>query len=207
MKRSLFSLLIICLLLTGTNPAWAATIPAGFDSWPSQSTTDTHKVWTVKFSMPLDSNSVNRSNIYVTDDDNRQVSSTLTRSADGTSVQVKPSGAYTVGKKYWLFITGALTAENGKNALVQPVAASFLVADENSKIIQISANYSAILTSFTVLTSPDVSAVKINSKSMIYQGNNTYSLGITGLKTGSTVTVSAYDKNGKSLKSQKYTIN
>lgn len=206
MKRSFFSLLIICLFLAGTNTVRAAAIPTGFNSWPSQSTTDTHKAWTVKFSMPLDSNSVSHSSIYVTDDDNRQVSTTLTRSADGTSVQVKPSGAYTVGKKYWLYITSELTAENGKKALAEPIAAPFLVADENSKIIEISSSYSAILTSFTVLTSPDVFAVKINSKSMIYQGNNAYSLGMTGLKTGSIVTVSAYDKNGKSLKSQKYTI-
>lgn len=206
MKRSFISLLIICLLMAGAVPAGAASIPAGFDSWPLQGTTDAKKVWTIKFSLPLDSNSVNRSNIYVTDDSNRSVSTSLVRSADGTSVQVKPSSAYTVGKKYWLFISGGLTAANGKNALAQPIAAPFLVAEENSKIIQISASHSPLLTSFTVLTSADVFSVKINSKNMIYQGNNTYTLGMTGLKTGGTVTVYAYDSKGKCLKNQKYTI-
>lgn len=206
MKKSVFSLLLICLLMAGAVPVGAASIPAGFDSWSLQGTTDKKKIWTVRFTLPLDIKSVNRDNIYITDDSNNPVNTTLTRSTDGTSVQVKPSTAYTVGKKYWLFIGGGLTADNGQNALTQPIAAPFLVADEDSKIIQISTGHSSLLTSFIVLTSGDVFSVKINNKNAIYQGNNTYTLGISGLKTGGTVTVVAYDSKGKSLANQKYTI-
>lgn len=206
MKKGLFSLLLICLLMAGVVPVGAASIPDGFESWPLQGTTDKKKVWTVRFNLPLDTKSVNRDNIYITDDSNNPVNATLTRSTDGTSVQVKPSAAYTVGKKYWLFVGGGLTADNGQNALTQPIAAPFLVAAEDSKIIQISASHSSLLTSFTVLTSEDVFSVKINNKNAIYQGNNNYTLGMTGLKTGGIVTVVAYDSKGKSLANQKYTI-
>jgi hypothetical protein len=208
LKRSFSSLLLlICLIVAGPVPAQASSIPAGFNSWPLQTTTDTNKVWTVKFSLPLDSSKVNRSCIYVTDDSNQPVNTTLTRSSDGTSVQVFPSSAYLAGKKYWLFITNGLTASSGKNVLTQPIAVPFIVTAGNSKIIQITESSSSLLTSFTVVTSPDVFTVKINSTGMIYQGNNTYSLGMSGLKTGSIVTVYAYDSSGKLLGSQKYTIN
>lgn len=207
MKRNIIAWLITALFLTGTSfPVGAATIPAGFDSWALQGTTDAKKVWTVRFSLPLDVNSVNQNNIYVTDDNNNAISTSLACSDDGNSVQVKPTGAYKVGQKYWLFVGGGLIADNGKNALAQPIAVPFLVAEENSKIILISAGKSSLLTSFTVLTSGDVFSVKINSKNMIYQGNNTYTLGMTGLKTGGTVTVNVYDSKGKSLASQKYTL-
>ena len=208
LKRGFSSLLLlICLIMAGAVPAQAATIPAGVNSWPLQSATDTKKVWTVKFNMPVDASTVNSSRIYVTDDSNQPVNTTLARSSDGTSVQVVPSSAYIVGKKLWLFVTNGLTASSGKNVLTQPIAVPFIVTAGNSKIIQITESCSSLLTSFTVFTSPDVFTVKINSKGMIYQGNNTYSLGMSGLKTGSIVTVYAYDSSGKLLGSQKYTIN
>jgi hypothetical protein len=192
--------------MAGAVPASAATIPAGFNSWPLQTTTDTNKVWTVKFNLPVDPSTVNGSRIYVTDDNNKPFNTTVAPSTDRTSVQVMPTSAYIAGKKYWLFIAGGLTASSGKNTLTQPIAVPFIVAAGNSKIIQVSDSYSSLLTSFTVVTSPDVFTVKINSQVMIYQRENTYSLGMSGLKTGSIVTVYAYDSSGKLLESQKYTI-
>ena len=208
LKRLLALLMIsVYLIVIGAVPAQATAVPAGFDSWSLQATTDTKKVWTVNFTLPVDPSTVNNSRFYITDDNNQAVKTTLVQSSDGTSVKVNPTKAYTVGAKYWLFIAGGLTANSGKNTLTQPIAVPFIVAAENSKIIQVSGAYSSLLTSFTVVTSPDVYKVKVNQKELLYQGNNTFSLGMTGLKTGSIVTVYAYNSSGKLLESQKYTIN
>lgn len=203
MKRCLSVLLIVFSLMIWAVPVQAATIPAGFNTWPLQTTTDTLKAWTVTFSQPTDSNSVNSSNIYVKDDNNLLVKTTLTRSTDGASVQISPVGSYIAGRKYWLYMTGGLTTNNGNQKLTQPVAMPFLV----SKLSSVTDSYSSLLTSFTVITSPDVCSVKINQNYMLYQGNNTYSLGMTGLKQGATVTVYAYDGTGNLLQMQTYTIN
>ena len=205
MKRSFSILLILFSLLLWVAPAQAATVPTGFKTWPQETTTDTHKVWTVKFSTPMDLNTVNSDNIYVTDDSNLLVKTTLTRSEDGASVMVSPNNAYTVGKKYWLFITGGITTNGGKQYLSKPGAVPFMVVSD-SKISSVSHSYSGLLTSFAVVTSPEVFRVKINQTDMLYQGNNNFALGMTGLKLGDNVTVSAYDSNGKLLQSQIYKV-
>lgn len=206
MKRYFSILLIMFSLLSWAVPAQAATVPAGFTTWPQQTVTDTHKVWTVKFNAPMDLNTMTSSNIYVTDDNNLAVKTTLTRSDDGTSVLVSPVNAYTVGKKYWLFVTGGITTNGGKQFLSKPGVIPFMVLPD-SKIRSISHSYSSLLTSFIVVASPEVFRVKINLNDMLYQGNNTFALGMTGLKLGDNVTVNAYDSNGKLLQSQIYTIN
>lgn len=206
MKRYCSILLILFSLLVWVAPAQAATVPAGFNTWTQQTTTDTQKVWTVKFSAPMDLNTMNSSNIYVTDDSNVLSKTILTRSSDGASVLVKPVSAYIVGKKYWLFMTGDITTNGGKQQLSKPLVMPFMVTAPDSKISSVSASYSSLLTSFTVLTSSDVYRVKINQSEMMYRGDNTYELGMTGLKQGSKVTVYAYDSTGKLLKSQIYTV-
>ncbi|MDQ7093928.1 hypothetical protein REC12_10035 [Desulfosporosinus sp. PR] len=206
MLKKLFSTLFILFsLLLWAVPVQAATIPSGYNIWTLQTTTDTHKVWTVKFNMPADSNSLNNTNLYITDDNNKVVNTTLTTS--GTSVQIKPSAAFIAGNRYWIFITGNITFVNGKLHLTQPLAIPFIVTVPNSEITSVSDSYSSLITSLTVTTSPEVYSVKINQTYMLYQGNNTYTLGMTALKQGSKVTISAYDSNGKSLQSQTYIVN
>ena len=207
MKRYFSMLLIVFSLLVWVAPAQAATVPAGFNTWTQQTTTDTQKVWTVKFSASMDLDTMNSSNIYVKDESDVLFKTTLTRSTDGASVLVKPVSAYTVGKKYWLFMTGDITTNSGKQQLSKPLVMPFIVTAPESKISSVSASYSSLLTSFTVLTSSDVCKVKINQSEMMYQGDNTYALGMTGLKLGSKVTVYAYDSTGRSLKTQIYTVN
>ena len=206
MKKYFSVLLILFSIFSWVAPAQAATIPAGFNIWPQETTTDTHKMWTVKFSAPMDLSTVNSSNIYVTDDSNLPVKTTLNRSADGTSVQVTPVSAYIVGKKYWIFMTGGITTNSGKQYLSKPGAVPFMVLLD-SKISSVSGIYSSLLTSFTVVTSPEVCSVKINQSEMLYQGDNIFALGMTGLKQGAKVTVNAYDGKGYLLESRIYTIN
>jgi hypothetical protein len=190
-------------------PAQAATVPSGFKTWTTLSTSDIHKVWTVNFTMPIDSNTVNSSNIYATDDNNQPVNTTLSLSADRTSVQITGVNAYVPGKKYWIFITGGITAFGGEQQLSQPVAIPFTVTGQtsNTPITSVQDSYSSYITSFTVSTLPGVFSVNINQSKMLYQGNYTFAVGMTGLKQGQTVTIYAYDSNGHLLQSQKYTVN
>lgn len=208
MKRYFPVLVVIFTVLVWAAPVQAATVPAGFKTWTEQTTTDTLKAWTVEFNASMDLNTMNSSNIYVTDDSNVLFKTTLTRSTDGASVLIKPVSAYTVGKKYWLFMTGDITTNgSGKQRLSKPLVMPFLVTAPGSKISSISSSYSSLLTSFTVLTSSDVYRVKVNQSEMMYQGSNTFALGMVGLKQGSTVKVYAYDSNGKLLQTLSHTVN
>lgn len=148
---------------------------------------------------------MNGKNIYVTADNNQPVKTTLTRSSDGTSVQVTPVNAYVMGKQYWLFTTDGITTDSGKQALSKAAAMPFLIT-ETSQISSVTDKYSDLLTSFTMVTSQEVCSVKINQTDMLYKGNNTFSLGMTGLKQGSNVTITAYDGDGKVLNIQTYTV-
>jgi kumamolisin len=112
------------LNFTGLN----STPTAGFDVWPLRTTTDTKKVWTVKFSAPVDWNSMTSSCIYVADDSNQSVSTTLTPSSDVASVQVSPVNEYTIGKEYWLYITNRVTVNSGSQNLSKPVVMPFMIA-------------------------------------------------------------------------------
>lgn len=206
-KKLSLTLFILLSLLFCVVPVQAATVPTGFNTWTQQTTTDTRKAWTVNFSEPIDRSSLNNTNIYITDDNNTHLSAALTLSTDGASVQISPSAAYISGNKYWLFITGNITSENGNKQLTQPIALPFLVTASNSTISSVSDSYSSFVTGFTVTTSPDVYSVKINQTSMLYQGNNTYTLGVTGLNPGGKVTVYAYDSNGRLVQSQIYIVN
>ncbi|WP_140417776.1 Ig-like domain-containing protein [Desulfosporosinus sp. FKA] len=207
MKKYFSFLLIIVSLLIWVVPAQAATVPDGYTTWQMQTTTDAHKVWTVKLSAPMDSAGINKGNIYVTDDSNNLIGTTLSLSSDGLTVQVTPVSAYLAGNKYWLYISGDLTFNGGKQHLAQPIAMPFTVTSAGSEIYSVSDSYSSLFTNFSVATGPDVFSVKINSTSMIYQGNNSYSVGMVGLKQGSKVTVYAYDSTGKLLQSQVYIVN
>lgn len=194
-------------MLIWVAPAQAATVPAGYTTWQMQTTTDTHKVWTVKLSAPMDSAGVNKANIYVTDDNDKLVSTTLSLSSDGLTVQVKPVSAYLAGNKYWLYINGDITFNGGKQHLAQSIVMPFMITTAGTEIYSVSDSYSSLFSNFSVVTGPDVFSVKINSTNMIYQGNNSYSVGMVGLKQGSKVTVYAYDSSGKLLQSQVYIVN
>lgn len=206
MKKYLSILVVMFSILIWIAPANAATIPVGFSTWTEQTTTDTQKAWTVKFNAPMDIQTMNNNNIYVTDDSNVLVKTTLTRSTDGASVLVKSVSAYTVGKKYWLFMTGDIATNSGNRQLTKPLVMPFVVTLPDSKITAWH-TYSSLFTSFTVVTNPEVCTVKINQSEMIYQGHDIFELGMTGLKQGATVKVYAYDSDGKLLETQTYTVN
>lgn len=102
-------LIITILFLLQTVSVSAAPPAKGVKIWPSQTTTEVNKVWTIAFDNPLLSDSVNESTIYVTDSKQKKISTTKKLSTDGFTVTVTPSKAYEAGD-YNLYITNEVTS-------------------------------------------------------------------------------------------------
>ncbi|OLN33473.1 Ig-like domain-containing protein [Desulfosporosinus metallidurans] len=105
-------LLATILILLSVSSVFAAASTTGFTIWPSKTTTDVNKVWTISFNNSLLSTSVNSNTIYVTDSKQTKVATTIKMSSDGVSVTVTPSKAYSDGD-YNLYITNGITCLNG----------------------------------------------------------------------------------------------
>ena len=62
-------------------------------------------------------------------------------------------------------------------------------------------------TRVTATSNDSVNRVTANSKEMHYEGNNNYSIGLTGLSMGDKVLIQAYDINGKRIFSDTFIVN
>lgn len=193
------------LLSTTIKPVWAGSRTLGFNVWPMVTTDNKDKVWSVKFNMPLDPKTIDNNSIYILDENETVVSSTVSATSDGTVIKITPIRSYLPGKKYQILITKLLTNPNGIK-LNSEVVVPFVVIDNSIAINFIDDQWSTFVTNITVVTKAEVSIVKVNNQEMHYEGNNVYSLGILNQKPGNSITVKAYDNSNKILDTQKYTI-
>ncbi|AGY76502.1 N-acetylmuramoyl-L-alanine amidase [Clostridium autoethanogenum] len=76
---------------------------------------ETNKSWNIKFNMKLDQDTVNDSNIVVTDSTGNAVPISLQVEKDGMGVEVTPKSQYAYGKTYNLIVKSGVKAVNGKN--------------------------------------------------------------------------------------------
>lgn len=203
-KWFLSGFMTVSLILATVSPALAAPVQSGFEVWPSRVTNDIRKAWTVKFTAPVDKASITGTSVYLTNDNNTPLNVSLVPSADGTEVKVVPLFNYTENTEYRLYIAGGVTSQNGLFKLAKPIVVPFTYL-VNSKML-ISADYSSFLTNLKVFATTDVAMVKANGLEMHYEGNNSYSLGLVGMKQGSVVTVQAFNSSGQVIDTQKYTI-
>ncbi len=205
-----FLILMPAALLGAAGVCQAASIPAGFEVWDSRTTDDILKSWTIKFNKPAEQTTVNGTNIFVTDADNRPLATILSVSGDGASVTVRPASPYTVGNEYRLYVTKGVCARGAggqKGApLSKQLALPFTIAFQGGYIQSVSSVYHTLLTSITVITSKDVHSVSIDDTDMQYLGGNKFKLGIPGLAPGATVVIRAYDGSGEQLLVQDYII-
>ena len=95
------------ILLSVSSVVAASSTDTGMKIWPAKTTNEVNKVWTISFNSPLLSTSVNSNNVYVTTSKQAKVATTVKLSADGLSVTVTPSKAYTDGD-YNLYITNGV---------------------------------------------------------------------------------------------------
>lgn len=197
-------LMTAVIMLAAVSPALAAPVQAGFDVWPSQTTNEVRKAWTIKFTMPVDKGSVKGNYVYLTDDSNRHLNTSLVLSADGAEVKVTPLFDYAQGMEYRLHIANGLTGKNGTMQLSKQIVVPFTYIFRSK--MTISDDYSSFLTNLKLNATTDVAMVKANGLEMHYEGNNAFSLGLVGLTQGSMVTVQAFNSSGQVIETQKYTI-
>jgi len=172
--------------------------------WDFEPIDDVNKAWEIKFNIPLDGSSLTTDSVYILDGKGKHPV-TLQLTGNGNTVQVSPKVPYEVDKQYMLMITGAVRANDGKS-LKMSVEVPFRVVNPTEKIIAVQSLSSGYLTTLTVTASPDVHKVKVGSVEMDYRGNNRYKITLFDAKLGSTVSIIAYDENGKSIETEKYKL-
>lgn len=104
-----FLLATTVMFLSVSSVFAASNTKTGINIWPAKTTNEVNKVWTISFNSPLLSTSVIGDNVYVTNSKQSKVATTIILSADGLTVTVTPSKAYTAGD-YNLYITTGLTS-------------------------------------------------------------------------------------------------
>lgn len=203
-KFKKIALITLSIMICLTTVAYAKPSPK---TWQAQKSSDAAKEWSVKFNTALDPATVNDDTVYVKDENGVRHSVRLSLSKDQTVIKIKPTKPYSPSRRYNIYITDGVAASTGKY-LNQPIMIPFTISNTSTgkTIVSVNSKYSTFITAVTVTTSPDIYKVTANSKEMHYEGNNTYTLGIAGLKTGNTVTIRAYDANGKLIETLKHTI-
>ncbi|MHC6181337.1 N-acetylmuramoyl-L-alanine amidase [Clostridium sp. JNZ X4-2] len=93
---------------------------AGYDGMTVGKDVEVNKSWNIKFNIKLDMNTVNDSNIVVTDSDGNVVPVSLQVGQDGTNIVITPKTQYTYGKTYDLTVKNGLKSASGKSLKDQP---------------------------------------------------------------------------------------
>ncbi|RDI40145.1 phosphodiester glycosidase family protein [Falsibacillus pallidus] len=83
----------------------ADTIEPSFQADSSAKVVDTAKKWTITFSTPMLSSTINNQTIYVEDSNGNRLSSTVKLESDKTVTVAAPAGGYASGKTYELVVT------------------------------------------------------------------------------------------------------
>lgn len=185
------------------------------DVWSAKQISDNRKVWTITFSQPLKASSINNTTVYVEDDGYRMFFTDVTLSSDNKSIIVKPRNTYQENKTYRLNISQNVTSEKGKKlakSIVLPFSINGVpVTDTPATNDKAITNVKFLTTNFatrvSAISNDSVNRVTANSKDMHYEGNNTYSIGLTGLSTGSNVLIQAYDMSGKRIFTDNFIVN
>ncbi|WP_338450380.1 Ig-like domain-containing protein [Niallia oryzisoli] len=206
-------LLAFVLLLIMSNTALGATDEE--DVWNTKIINENKKVWTISFSQPLKESSVKNASVYVEDENYRLFFTDVTVSSDKKSIIVTPKDVYQENKTYRLNISKDVTSAKGEK-ISKKIILPFILDDStgnenpdtiNEAISNVKITSTAFASLVTATSDDSVNRVTANYKDMHYEGNNTFSLGITGLDSGDNVKIEAYDINGKKVFSKNFKVN
>lgn len=234
MKKKLGLLLLAGVMILGIafiRPAKASPVLSGYNIMETKSISDAKKAWTIKFTIPVNKSTVNNNTIYITDEYNQPISTTLSTSADGMSVTITPVSSYTKDKEYRVYVTSGLRSQTG-TILTNQVVRPFICTSTsqgggtgtgnggnsggnnnggdyggNKGIVDFTYVYDPMVTMITVKGASSVYTIKINGTAMQYQGSNIYKLGIPQLSKNSTVKVETFDSTGTLIEAKDYLIN
>lgn len=227
MKKKLGVLFLAGTMILGIafiRPAKASPVLSGYNIMETKSISDAKKAWTIKFTIPVNKSTVNKNTIYITDEYNQPIGTTLSTSADGMSVTITPVNSYTKDKEYRVYVTRGLYSQNG-TVLTNQVVRPFICTSTsqgggtdtgsnnggnyggNKGIVDFTYVYDPMVTMITVKGTSSVYTIKINGTAMQYQGSNIYKLGIPQLSKGDTVKVETFDSTGTLIEAKDYLIN
>lgn len=213
-KLRLIPLLFAFVLLLSV-PGITIGATDNVDVWSPKQISDNQKVWTIAFSHPLKESSIKNTTVYVEDEAYRLFFTDVTLSSDKKSIIVKPRYTYRENKTYRLNISKDVTSEKGEKlekSIVLPFALNGVSGTDNpttddNAITNVKFLTTNFATRVTANSNDAVNRVTANSKDMHYEGNNTYSIGLTGLSTGDNVRIQAYDTSGKRIFSDTFIVN
>ncbi|WP_231860399.1 Ig-like domain-containing protein [Bacillus sp. OxB-1] len=198
MRKIVLSLVLISMLAFFIGPASLAK------TFSSQSISDVKKSWTIKFSQPVDSASLNSNYVYITKG-SQKISTGLKLLDGGYTVEVTPLVPYEPGQSYRLVVSESLKSVKGQ-ALKESVSKPFDVLDPAAAIQSIQYTTGEGIHSFKVKARNDVYAVKINGVDLHLTGWNEFSHTFLNLKPGTTVTIRAYSSTNKVLETKTLTV-
>lgn len=91
--------------------------PAFFEGteWPASSGVPVDKPWTIRFTMPINENTITGQNIYVTDTVGQRIPVTITPGSDGLTVKISPQEYYLSGQTYYLYIKSGVCSRENKH--------------------------------------------------------------------------------------------
>lgn len=189
--------MIFCVSYSGLS----VSAQEDFKDMGTKTISDVNKVWTVKFSMPVDINSLNN-NVSIQDlADGNTINVSVSAGDDEDSVKVNPpSGGYKLSHKYKLSINKNVKSKKQEN-LPKTVVFHFNIASKDDSSYTASANVvvSPVLSAFKKITisSTDLpNAVKYK----IEGNNNLFDIGKTAVSMEpDTIKVSLYDNKGDLL--------
>ena len=198
--KKVISALLATLLIVLT----FAQVPISAQEWNAKTTNDVNKVWKLRFNVQIDSKSLSKDNVYVTDGKNIHPT-TLSTSSNGYVVEVKPTILYKKGIRYQLIMNKTLKSVKGFN-LKTSIEFPFQVGDTLIPMEGIESTINSYFTTVTVVASSNIYKVTLGGEEMAYKGNNTFTSTQIDLKSGTVVTINYYDEDNKLIESKKHTI-
>lgn len=101
-----------------------------YELWESQQTVDNYKTWTINFSQEIDERSIHSSRIYVLNEFNRIIPTSIKLLEDKKSISVTPIQMYLSNQRYELIIKDLRSVEN--EILSPAVKMPFIVKRERA---------------------------------------------------------------------------
>lgn len=125
----ILSFLFLLIFLGKSNFVQAAD----YNDMGTKSNIEADKSWVVEFNKKIDKNTINNSNILVTDENGQQVPINISIRDDESSITISPKDKYAYGKTYSLTIGDGLKAQNG-NIPTKPAKMKFSIKDNPTNV-------------------------------------------------------------------------
>jgi len=106
------------------------SIPEAYIEMPEKTNVPLNKVWTVKFNLKPDMNTVSSSSIYVSDSSGTIIMCNIAQGEDPDTVTVTPASGYRPNETYTLHIAKSIMSQERRISLLQPVIMKFSTLGE-----------------------------------------------------------------------------